>query len=42
MQELGLSKADIDNLSLQNVYEYIIILSEMHKISKEKTDAHKL
>lgn len=41
MQELGLSIPDIDNLSVQRVYEYSVILSEMGKMRKEKMEAQK-
>lgn len=38
MQELGLSLSDINSLSTQRVYEYVIILSEMGKMRKEKME----
>ena len=38
MQELGLSITDINGLSPHRVYEYVILLSEIGKIRKEKTE----
>ena len=39
MQSLGLSKSDIDNLSGTEVYEYVIMISEINKMNKERSEA---
>ena len=39
MEKLGLSLTEINNMSQQRVYEYVIILSELGKMEKEKMEA---
>jgi len=39
MQELHLPLSEINDMSQQRVYEYIIILSELGKMRKEKMEA---
>lgn len=39
MQELHLNISEIEQMSPERVYEYVIILSELGKIKKEKMEA---
>ena len=39
MQELNLPLSEINNMSQQRVYEYVIILSEIGKMRNDKIEA---
>lgn len=38
MQDLGMSISEIDRTTPQRIYEYVVILSELGKIRKEKME----
>lgn len=38
MQDLGMSISEIDIMTPHRIYEYVVILSELGKIRKEKME----